>query len=78
MDDKRGAARIVGNRLRTWRRRRRLTQQTIADTLSLHREAIAELEAGRRKLTFVEANMLRVRHGLPFRTLCTALDDKSP
>lgn len=78
MNDKPSANRIIGIRMRKWRRRCRLTQQRLADTLSLHREAIAELEAGRRKLTFVEADLLRLRHGLPFRTLCTALHDKTP
>lgn len=60
---------LIGSRLRRWRRANFITQRRVAQILHLHREAVSELEAGRRKLTFAEANTLRVRLGLAWTDL---------
>lgn len=61
--------RTIGTRLATWRRRNFHTQQELANVLHLHREAVTEIERGRRKLSFVEANILRVRLALDWTDL---------
>lgn len=59
----------IGKNLAAWRRRHYFTQRKLADALHLFREAVAEIEAGRRKLTFIEALVLHTRFHLEFEDL---------
>lgn len=61
----------IGLHLARWRRRSKYTQQILAGVLNLYRESITEVEAGRRKLTFLEAVTLRDRLGITLHELST-------
>lgn len=62
---------VLGQRIAAWRCRACLSQREVAAHLFLHREAIAALEAGNRKLSFIEAVMLRDHLGLTLHELST-------
>lgn len=59
----------IGMRLRQWRLSRSLSQLAIAQPLGLHREAISEVEAGKRRLTFLEAFEIHDKLGMPWTAL---------
>lgn len=65
-------------RLRAAREESGLTQKCVADRLGLHRPAISEMEAGRRKVTSEELVIMAQLYGVSVSWLACAVDDSKP
>jgi transcriptional regulator with XRE-family HTH domain len=63
--------RILGQRLRNWRKRSYLNQAQVATLLHVSRVTVSHIEAGIRRLSFVEAIILHRKAGMPLEALLT-------